>query len=236
MTFALRKQNKSDAKARCFGLRIENHLLQLAVATPRQDGRYRVEIDNTECPSPAGWLNAAGVELLVDAIRTLVGRYEIRRDKVAVSLDGDFCVTRVTMGSADEVDNELAMLADRVPRYLQLGPGEKVTGRSRTKIDQGIDYAVTGVVHRSLIQLIYDAMREADVNPMWVEPSLVSISRLVDQAKIDGDAPIMVADGAGTSWDVGIACRGRLLLDYRPSAVTDEETFSWRRWTVIFHD
>ena len=129
------------------------------------------------------------------------------------------------MGTTEEVDAELTMLADRVPRYLQLGPGEKVTGSSRTKIAPTVDYAVTGVVNRSLIQLIYNALREADIAVTWVEPSLVSIARLIGQAQIGGDQPIMIADGTGKQWDVGIACSGRLLLDYRPASATNEEAF-----------
>ncbi len=223
MPLSLAENAKKDANARCFGLRIESHLLQVAIATPLQDGRYRLEIDEIECKSSAGWLNAAGAPLLEEALATLADRHEMRRQQVAVSLDGDFCVTRVTMGTTEEVDRELAMLADRVPRYLQLGPGEKVTGGSRSKIAPAVDYSVTGVVNRSLIQLIYDALRSTDIDVAWVEPSLVSVARLIGESKIAGDQPLMIADGTGKQWDVGIACSGRLLLDYRPASATSEE-------------
>ena len=112
-----------------------------------------------------------------------------------------------------------------MPRYLQLGPGEKVTGCARTKIAPTVDYAVTGVVNRSLIQLVYDALRDSDIDAIWVEPSLVSIARLVGEAKIGGDQPVMIVDGTGNQWDVGIACSGRLLLDYRSTSATTEEAF-----------
>lgn len=214
-----------DANARCFGLRIESHLLQVAIATPLPDGRYRLEIDDFECSSSEGWLNAAGIPLLNEALATLADRHEMRRQQVAVSLDGDFCVTRVAMGTSEDVDRELEMLADRIPRYLQLGPGEKVTGCSRSKIAANVDYSVTGVVNRSLIQQIYDALRSTDIDVEWVEPSLVSIARLVGRAKIAGDRPLMIADGTGKQWDVGIACSGRLLLDYRPASANNEEAF-----------
>ena len=212
----------SENPVRCFGLRIESRLLQLAIATPRDDGRWDLEIDHIQCATSAGWMTAAGTPLLVEALETLQNRHDMRRHLVAVSLDGDFCVTRVTMGAADEVDRELSTLADRVPRYLQLGPGEKVTGSTRKTIAPSVDYAVTGVANRSLIRLLYDALRETDVRVAWVEPSLVSMARLVGQAKIGGEQPIMLADGTGHQWDVGIACSGRLLLDYRPAAATNE--------------
>ena len=166
------KPAESEVDARCFGLRIESHVLQVAIATRLPDGRHGLEIDEIECSSPAGWLTAAGSQQFLDALEMLVERHDMRRQKVVVSLDGDFCVTRVTMGTTEEVDAELRMLADRVPRYLQLGPGEKVTGASRKRIAPTVDYAVTGVINRSLIQLIYDALRETDIDAAWVEPSI----------------------------------------------------------------
>lgn len=214
-----------DGKERCFGLRIESNLLQIAIATPLPDGRYRLEIDAIECPAPGGWLNSAGNDLLVEALVSLVDQHEIRRERVAISLDGEFCVTRVAMGTSVKVDKEQSSLADRVPRYLQLGPGEKVTGSSRTRIDASTDYAVTGVVNRTLVQLMYDALRRADLDVDWVEPSLVGVARLMGMSKIGGDTPIMIADGTGSRWDVGIACSGRLLLDYRPASATTAEGF-----------
>ncbi|WP_186776361.1 GerMN domain-containing protein [Rubripirellula reticaptiva] len=219
-----RTTHPSDVVAsRCFGLRIESHLLQVAIATPIGNDRYKITIDSLACPEPDGWLNWDGRFALVEAFETLVDRHGMQRHPIAVSLDGDFCVTRVTIGTASEVDHELTMLADRIPRYLQLGPGEKVTGSARRKIDATTDYAVTGVVNRSLIQLIYDSLRNADIEVMWVEPSLVGIARLVGEPTLWGDQPIMIADGTGKQWDVGIASSGRLLLDYRPASANSEQ-------------
>ena len=211
------------ASTRCFGLRIESHLLQIAIATPIDDERFKITIDYLVCPVAEGWLTWDLRSHLIDALQTLVERHAMQRHPVAVSLDGDFCVTRVTIGATSEVDHELAQLADRIPRYLQLGPGEKVTGCTRRRIDASTDYAVTGVVNRSLIQLIYDALRSADIEVAWVEPSLVGIARLIGESDLWGDQPIMIADGTGKQWDVGIASAGRLLLDYRPASADSEQ-------------
>ncbi len=154
--------------ARCFGLRIENHLMQLAVATRMSDGHYQLEVDQIECSESIGWLTPAGTSLFTDALETLIDRHQMSDNRVAVSLDGHFCVTRVAMGTGQEVDNELQMQAARVPRYLQLGPGEKVTGCSRQRLADNTEYAITGVVNRSMIQLLYDALREVDINVTWV--------------------------------------------------------------------
>ncbi len=214
----------SEKRKRCFGLRIESNLLQLAIATPLPGDRFRLEIDAISSDVPTGWLTPASAHHLTEALKLLVERHEIRNEPVAVSLDGDFCVTRVAMGTTERVDKELSLLAVRVPRYLQLGPGEKVTGNARKNIAPAVDYAVTGVVNRTLIQLIYEATRANDLNVTWVEPSLVSVARMLGRARVGGDRPVMIADGTGKQWDVGIACSGRLLLDYRPASATTVES------------
>lgn len=209
-----------ETVSRCFGVRIEHHVLQVAVATLTPSGTYQIELDEVVCEHDGGWLSTDGSAGLIGALELMVDRHQMRRQPIAVSLDGDYCVTRVTIGSHENVDQELVRLADRIPRYLQLGPGEKVTGSARFKIDAKTDYAVNGVVSRSIIQLLYDAFRTADVEVMWIEPSLVGLARLIGHSTLYGDQPVLIADGTGRQWDVGIACAGRLLLDYRPATAT----------------
>ena len=219
-----KRRTTTENKERCFGLRIESNSLQLAIATQLSDERFRLEIDSISSEVLGGWLIPANADHLTEALKALVERHEIGNQPVAVSLDGDFCVTRVAMGTVDKVDKELSSLAVRVPRYLQLGPGEKVTGNARSNIAPAIDYAVTGVVNRTLIQLIYESLRANELNVSWVEPSLVSVARMLGRARVGGDRPILIADGSGKQWDVGIACSGRLLLDYRPASATTVES------------
>ena len=209
----------------CFGLRIESHVVQAAIATPTPEGRYQLSFDEIVCPIASGWLTTGGAAELQTALETMVERHQMRRHRVAVTLDGDFCVTRVMMGTPDQVDHDLEMLANRIPRYLQLGPGEKVTGSARGKIDNALDHSVTGVVNRSIIQVIYDAFRSIDVDVAWVEPSLVSVARLAGRDEAFNERPVLIADGMGKQWDVGLACAGRLLLDYRPAAANNNEGF-----------
>lgn len=199
--------------------------MQVAVATPVENGRFCLSFDEVVCERKLGWLTAGGAEELERAIETLVDRQQMRRHQVAVSLAGDYCVTRVTMGTPEQLDHDLRMLADRIPRYLQLGPGEKVTGSTRQKVESGVEHAVTGVVNRSLIQIIYNALRGVDIDVTWVEPLLVSVARLTGTDSSFEDRPVLIADGMGKQWDVGIACMGRLLLDYRPAAANNNENF-----------
>ncbi len=218
-------KRKSSRAQRFFALRVEFNRLQLAIATLENDGVYSIEIDEITCVEPTGWQLANDSGLLEQAVSELLDRHQLRRQQVAVSLDADFCVTRVAMGAADVVDRELEMLRTRVPRYLQLGPGEKVTGFCRTRLAPGVEHVVTGVVNLRSLQIIYDAICSAEANVAWIEPSLVSVARLLGMAS-SSDEPILIADGSGVHWDLGIAYQGQLLLDYRPAGASDEAALS----------
>ncbi|MEM9587600.1 MAG: hypothetical protein AAGA03_09990 [Planctomycetota bacterium] len=216
--------SKSFNGERLFGLRIENRLIQLAIGDPLGDGRYQITLDERECTAASGWLKSQSPELLTAALEDLQRAHEIRRHPVAISLDGDFCVTRVTTGSPQQVDRDLSLLNQRIQRYLKLGPGGKVIGQTRIKLEPTVDYAMTGVANGTLIQLLYESIRNCDLNVVWVEPSLVSLSRLSNYLPKMQDQSLLIADGAGDQWDVGLASEGRLLLDYRPSAAKDVDT------------
>ncbi len=208
----------SSPLQRVFGLRIAENVIQLAVASPDSDGIYDLQIDEVACTAPHGWFTAEGTAALQEALHQLSARWEMRRKQVAVSIDGDFCVTRIAMGARHRVDEEIETLHSRVQRYLSLGPGEKIVGHSRESLTAGTDYAVTAVVNRVVIEAIYEAFRRENLDVMWAEPSLVSIARLLHRVQASDDQPILVADGSGGQWDIGIAHQGRLLLDYRPAA------------------
>lgn len=203
---------------RVFGLRIAENLLQLAVATPDSSGVFDLQIDEIAAESPSGWFTDEGAQNLRQALQLLSARWEMRRKPVAVSLDGNFCVTRIAMGQPNRVDEDVRTVNNRVQRYLSLGPGEKIVGRSREQLAPGVDYAVTAVVNRALIQEAYEALRSANLNISWVEPSLVSIARLLGRSGNGDEPPVLIADCSGGQWDIGIAHQGRLLLDYRPAA------------------
>ena len=70
----------------CFGLRIESHVVQAAIASPMADGRQQLSFDEIACPTAAGWLTASGAAELETALETLVERHHMRRHRIAVSL------------------------------------------------------------------------------------------------------------------------------------------------------
>ncbi len=224
-SMSAKSKQKAESSTRRFALRVEVDRLQLVIATPGADGVYTISIDEAVCKDPAGWVRFHDSGPLEDALHELLSRHQVRRQSIAVSLDSSFCVTRVAMGPSEAVDRELEMLHSRVPRYLQLGPGEKVTGCSRTRLAPGIEHVVMGVVNLQSLETIYDALCGAEAKVAWIEPSLVSVARLVGAANL-ADEPILLADGSGSQWDIGIAYQGKLLLDYRPAGANGDDALS----------
>lgn len=218
-----------------FAFRVEQDRVVLAIAethdlTTTVVPHIRIDHQSLELDQPdqksSDWLDGEGNVRLQHAIQTLAVRHHIGSESVAVSLGGDYCVTRISTGTLEHVDQELEALASRIPRYLQLGPGEKLTGQVRETLQPGIDHSLTAVGNHNRLQALYQAFAACDVNVAWIEPSLVSIARLVGQLGIDEDTPILIADSFGRSWEVGISHQGRLLLDYRPAAAHDSATFA----------
>ncbi|MEO9591901.1 hypothetical protein, partial [Rhodopirellula bahusiensis] len=217
---------------RSVALRIEDDRLMLVIASKSADAVQLNEpademiVDQVRCSDPSGWINSGRWTEMVEALSKLKQRHQIGDSPVAVSLSGDFCVTRISVGTVEDVDRDLAALAGRIPRYLQLGPGGKVTGHTRETIGPGMEHALTAVGNRVRLQNLYEVFRMCDVEIAWVEPSLVSLSRLIGWLRLDNHAPVLIADSFGRSWEVGISFQGRLLLDYRPAAARDGSEFA----------
>ena len=222
----MKSSKRQHDTTRLFGFWVENHKVQLAIADPLDGGKYRITVESVACSRDGGWLKGGGLDEFDSVIESLVDRYEMHRGRVALSLDGDLCVSRVTLGTSDHVDSELAKLEDRIPRYLQLGPGEKVTGRFRERLEGQTEYAITSVANRSTIETIYNLLRKHEVEVVWAESSLVSVARFIgSDDSHENSKPLLLADGTGLRWDVGIVHTGRLILDYRPAAATTAEAF-----------
>ncbi|MCC9655155.1 hypothetical protein [Rhodopirellula halodulae] len=213
-------------------MRIEDDRLILVIATQSAEAVQLDEpadqmiVDQVRCSDPSGWINSGRWNEMVEALTTLKQRHQINDEAVALSLSGDFCVTRISVGTVEDVDRDLEALAGRIPRYLQLGPGGKVTGHTRETIGPGMEHALTAVGNRVRLQNLYEVFRMCDVEIAWVEPSLVSVSRLIGWLGLDHHAPVLIANAFGRSWEVGISFQGRLLLDYRPAAARDGTQFA----------
>lgn len=207
----------TGSEQRFIGLRIEDDRLTVAVAANGND----ILVDQIVCDDESGWLSTGRWDSLAESMEQLKREHGLEHDRIAVSLSGDFCVTRVVTGPADRVEEELEALGGRVPRYLQLGPGGKLTGVADVNLDGGMRYALTSVGNHYLVESLYSTLRSADLKVAWIEPSLVSLSRLVGQLGYDAEEPLLIACGLGRSWEVGISYCGRLMLDYRPATASE---------------
>jgi hypothetical protein len=205
---------------RVVGIHINRTEVQLAVGMTGFNGRTRFQFERHEWFDGGDrLLSSIGRDALLEALKAVVSRWSLQGADVSVSLDNDHCVTRVVTGPSERVDRELAALEHRVPRYLWLGPGEKQAAVARQKHGSGGgEHAVAAVANRGLVQRLYRTLRDAELKPKSLEPNLCALARLVGFLEYDRDRPILVADGSGTGWDLGIVWRGQLLLDYRPAA------------------
>lgn len=211
-------RRKTQAKS-VVGIHIGGQSVNLAILATDEQGHRSLTLDSVEVFS--------GVEQLESveaAFRELNGRHGLRRWPLTVVLDGDYCVTRVATGTPQEVEENLQRLATRVPRYLSLGPGEKITGGYRYTINNKSEYAVNGVANRRVIEALQHSMRTCGLSPASIEPSMVAVARAMESMSNVPDL-VLLADGSGTQWDVGIVQAGRLLLDYRPSAARESDRF-----------
>ncbi|MFG0289819.1 MAG: hypothetical protein ACF8CQ_16685 [Rhodopirellula sp. JB044] len=201
----------------------EGDIAEERIAT---DDQRRTSSGSQPTRTAFDWIHGDGWQRLRDAIDTLATRHKIGGESVAVSLTGDFCVTRISTGNVDDVEDELGALAGRIPRYLQLGPGGKLIGQIRETLSPGIDHALTAVGNLTRLNALYEAFVSCHLDVAWIEPSLVSMARMVGMLGIDDEKPILIADSFGQSWEVGITHQGRLLLDYRPAAAHDAQAFA----------
>ena len=175
----------------------------------------------------------AGVEELTQAFRTLVAEEKLAGATVRVALSGEFCVTRVVSGSSDEVRREFAELEERSHRYLTLGPGRKIVATCVGQLDARHDHALMTVANQRTLEALLEIADRVGIQLATIEPSLVALSRA--QARLRNgcqDANLVIQldagtrsgpndPGAGSSAELGICHRGRLLLDYRPGGHTD---------------
>ncbi|MEM6688794.1 MAG: hypothetical protein AAF664_05165, partial [Planctomycetota bacterium] len=157
--------NRSSGQT-LYGLRIASGALQLAIAKPDPDaeGCFDVSFDQIEAPSSDNWLSDDESGSLRTAIAGLAARHNMRDQQIAVSLDGDYCVTRIFVGSPEQIDLHLEEVDQQVQRYLQLGPGRKAIGTAQMGIGEDTHYAIVAVAQERLINQIYEAFLEEDID------------------------------------------------------------------------
>lgn len=174
----------------------------------------RVIWQTSDSPLPS----AAATEALRLALRDLVATERLAGCEASLILNGQLCVTRVTTGSTQEVSHALEKLDDRSQLYLSLGPGTKTTARCRTPIDARHEQAVVTVACERTVRSVIEAAEEAGLELRMVEAEPVALAR-AHSALHDDEHPVILVDFDDDGFEIAVAHKGVLLLDYRPGGV-----------------
>lgn len=158
----------------------------------------------------------AGIAELTAALKTLVAEEKLTGKRVRMTLNGDFCVTRVLTGTNDEVRRELSELEDRSGRYLSLGPGRKALAGSIRQVDARHQHALLTVSNQKTLDALVHVAATVGIHIELIEPSLVALSRVLGKLGHDHSDPVLLVTVDERGVELGISYQGQLLLDYRP--------------------
>lgn len=181
-----------------------------------------------ECPSVTMesivWRKSAasldsdlGMQELTAAFKQLASKFKLHNHTVQFALNGDFCVTRVVTGKADQVRQQLHELEERSSSYFLLGHGPKTFGRCIREVDAKQQHALLSIVNQRILTKLIDSATRAGMKADVVEPSIVASCRLLGYLGGDHDEPALVIQVGQRTVELAVTYRGQLLLDYRPS-------------------
>lgn len=217
-------KNKADRGAHRATMELSFSHLRLAVVTGEDAGLPVVECRTVtwrrEAPS---LIDGDGEAELAAALKELVAEYKLQGQTLRVTLNGDYCVTRVVTGTTDRVASELDNLENRSNLYLSLGPGPKALGASIRAIDARHQHALLTVVNQNTLEVLLRVAAQAGVKIDHVESSLVSLARLVGRTTESSNEPRLIVNLGERGVEVGITQNGQLMLDYRPPAHATHE-------------
>jgi Tfp pilus assembly protein PilN len=160
----------------------------------------------------------AGRDELEAALRTANAELGLGSAEIYLCIGGDFCVTRVVAGTEEKVKAEIAGLEKRSRLYLSLGQGPKALSGSVQQVDARHQHALLTVVNHRTLDTLLAVARTIGLKIACIEPSLVSLSRLLGRTERDAAGPSLIVNIGERGLEVGISHRGQLLLDYRPAA------------------
>lgn len=213
-----KRSRKKQSESHRVAIEICRSHLQLTAITQPTEGTTSVHTRRIEWRREAvSLLSQKGGDELAEAMKELVQNENFASMTVTLALSGDYCVTRSVSGSSDHVRRELSELERRSALYLSLGHGAKSLGGSIRQLDARHQHALLGVVNQKILDTLIDAGNRAGLNIDSIEPSMVSLCRLIGMIKRDDDLPAVVVSISEQGAEVGITHQGQLLLDYRPA-------------------
>ena len=103
-----------------------------------------------------------GAAELAAAMKQLVSMQRLGGQQIYLTLNSEFCVTRVVTGTEDQVRREMAALEERSSRYLSLGQGPKTIAASIQQIDARHQHALLTVANQKVPNTIVRTAEDAD--------------------------------------------------------------------------
>jgi Tfp pilus assembly protein PilN len=219
----MNKKQKNGA-VRLAAIELNATALNVCVRHTRADGQANVQTLSLPWRHSATALHSElGVAELTETLKRIATDLRLQGAETWMSLAGDYCVTRVVTGSEEHVRHELAELEARSELYISLGHGPKALAGSIRQIDARQRHALLSVVNQKTLDILNQAASQAGLQLERIEPSLVSICRLVGKMQVDAESPVLVMHVGEKGSDLGISHRGVLLLDYRPAGAESAE-------------
>ena len=211
--------NRHSKQHRHAAIEVRPQRLHLAVLEqPSEGAEWQARFRTLEwCQSSDGLDTELGRRELAAALARLAAEEKLGGQEVNIALSRDYCVTRVITGTAEQVRRELGQLEERVPLYVGLGYGEKVTAQSLMSIDARHQHALVSVANGQTLQAVLDAATAAKLRVALVEPSQIALVRALSHGQHDAQAPAILVNLSQTGVELAISMAGRLLLDYRPA-------------------
>jgi hypothetical protein len=217
------RKNRSSATSALATIEIDASRLHACVITRHGEAVTKCQSRSLTWRHEATTLHSeTGQAEIADALRRISGELKIAGVPTWMSLTGDLCVTRVVTGDDETVRRELAELEQRSTLYLSLGHGPKALAAGVRQIDARHRHALLSVVNQKTLAALVDAAGRAGLQLERIEPSLVSLCRLVGQMQFDAQAPVLVMSVGERGAELGISHRGVLLLDYRPAGTDNQ--------------
>lgn len=218
------RRNKTDRRGGPEGRHVVLHLgrthlhMGLIVRDPAGKPDYlhttSVQWQTTDARLPS----ALATEALRLAFRDLVATERLAGCQASLILNGQLCVTRVTSGSNQDVSQALEKIDDRSQLYLSLGPGPKATATCRTPVDARHEQAMVTVACERTVRSVIEAAEESGLDLRMVEAEPVALARS-HSALHDDEQPVILVDFDDDGFEIAVAHKGVLLLDYRPGGV-----------------
>jgi Tfp pilus assembly protein PilN len=212
------KRNRNSTTSNLATIEVDSSRLHVCVITRAGEQVSRCQSRSIAWRREATTLHSeAGQAEIAEGLRRVAGELKIAGVPTWLSLTGDYCVTRVVSGDDETVRRELAELEQRSALYLSLGHGPKTLAAGVRQIDARHRHALLSVVNQKTLSALVDAAGRAGLQLDRIEPSLVSLCRLIGQMQFDAQAPVLVLSVGERGAELGISHRGVLLLDYRPA-------------------